>query len=57
MRNDQLTNEMMDKILDRFEAEGGDEREKIKGKKVEAKQTKRRVGSAMKGKGRGRRGK
>ena len=55
--NDQLTDEMMDRILDRFEAVGGDEKKKLKGKKVEAKKTKRKVGSVMRGKGRGGRGK
>jgi hypothetical protein len=46
--NDQLTDKMMDRILDRFEAVGD---EKKNGKKVEAK---RKVGSAMRGKCRGR---
>ena len=51
--NDQLTDEMMDRILDRFEAVG-DEKKKGKGKRVEAKKTKKKVGSAMRGKCRGR---
>ena len=55
--NDQLTDEMMDRILDRFEAVGGDEKKKLKGKKVEAKKRKRKVGSVMRGKGRGGMGK
>ena len=46
--NDQLTDEMMDIILDRFEAVG-DEKKKLKGKKVEAKKNKMKVGSAMMG--------
>ena len=54
--NAQLTDEMMDRILDRFEAVGGDEKKKVKGKKVKAKTTKKKLGSVMRGKGRGGRG-
>ena len=47
-RNDQLKDEMMGRILDRFETVG-DEKKKLKGKKVEAKKNKMKVGSAMMG--------
>ena len=53
--NEELTDQMMDRILNTFEAVGGEKRKNLKGKKVEAKKTKRKVvGSVMKGKGRGR---
>ena len=53
--NEELTDQMMDRILNTFEAVEGEKRKNLKGKKVEAKKTKRKVvGSVMKGKGRGR---
>ena len=44
---------MMDIILDIFEAVGAEERKNLKGEKVEAKKTKNKVGSVMRGKRRG----